>query len=266
MRRRTAALLAAGAVLVTAVTLTSIVQATHSPANKVWVAASGLDWLNTALQVGDGANVVADDIVLAKASAKFSNPTDLRISVTSECALWTNTATTGDDDSEAKARVEYWIEIDGLVVPVSADDEPAPASNDPDERATTGHVVFCNRAARMKTEFIETGFPGCVDDECAEPDADDEDDIRIRSYNRTRTANAFNWGALDVGRDYDVDGDNRLTIELHARLAAQVIDEVAENSDESDENNGVDSPAAMAAIGKRTMFIEPVKMANDAAF
>lgn len=265
-RRRALSVL--GAVSATALLIALAVgtagQATHSPANKVWVAADTVQYVAKSV-AQNVPSEIPDQVVLFTAKVKYSNPTDVRLSVTAECALWTNTATTGDDDSESKARVEVWITIDGKVVPVSAvAAEPDPGAsnpllgpNDPDNQAGKGRVVFCNRAARMKTELIESA-PGGGDD------SDTEDDVRIRSYNRSRTANAFNWGALNVGRDYDdvvtQNGKNLVVIEVHARLAASLTD-----VDTSD-NNGVDSPAARAAIGKRTLFVEPVKMANDATF
>jgi hypothetical protein len=234
----------------------AIGEATHSPANKAWVSASTLEVMHSNV-VANTTSENADEVVLAQSRAKYSNPTDLRLSVTSECVLWTNTATLGDDDAETKARVEYWITIDGKTVPVSTGDTAASNSSvDPNDQAGTGKVVFCNRATRMKTENIEMAGQSA--------DGDDEDDILIRSYNRSRTANAFNWGALNIGRSYDdaviQNGKGTLLIELHARLATQISD-----TDTSD-NNGVDSPAALAAVGKRTLFIEPVKMANDASF
>lgn len=250
--------------------IAAIGQATHSPANKAWVSASSMEVMHSNVV----ANTTSEDtqVVLAQSRSKYSNPTDLRLSVTSECALWTNTATVGDDDAETKARVEYWITIDGKTVPVASDEVAADPSVDPDVQGPPGHVVFCNRATRMKTEQIESTADGNGDDE------DDEDDILIRSYNRSRTANAFNWGALNIGRTYDdaviQNGKGTLLIELHARLATQITDE--DDSDNqtgsqdppaSDELPSVDaSPAAVAAVGKRTLFIEPVKMANDVSF
>ena len=268
-RRIRAALVVAGAAVVLAfAVLTSAGQATHSPANKAWATASRVETMHTQLTPGSSEE---QHVVLMETRAKYSNPTDLRLSVTSECALWTNTATTGDDDAETKARVEQWITIDGKTVPVTgqaddpstptqneAEEEPPPASipgtltgpTDPDVQGAPGHVVFCNRANRMKTEgFDDTG----------------ESDNVIRSYNRSRTANAFNWGALDIGRNYDdqvvgeENGKGTLLIELHARLATEIINPKTDGT-------SANSPAAMAAVGKRTLFIEPVKMANDAAF
>ena len=268
MRKRTrvSVALVAGAAIVSVFALTSIGEATHTPANKVWASASTIEFMQKDV-APDGvpvSNGPGGQVVLAVAKAKFSSPTDLRLSVTSECALWTNTATTGDDDSESKARVEVWVTIDNNVVPVShlpgQDSSTNTTGDDPDQQAARGRVVFCNRAARMKTEQIESG--GVLADEAA----DREDDIRIRSYNRTRSANGFNWGAMDVGANYDVPnypvGTNNGVVEIkvHARLVANISD-----SDTTD-NNSVDSPAALAAIGKRTLYVEPVKMANDAAF
>jgi len=255
-RRRVAAVLVAvGAVVGLVLALATNGGAAGTPANKAWVDGSTVEFMHSQLANGASQNPNGDEVVLARSQIRFSNPTDLRISVTSECALWTNTATTGDDDSEAKARVEMWVTIDGTTVPVSADDTAADNSSvDPDDPAGAGKVVFCNRAARMKTENIEN-VPNSV-----VPDSDTEDDVLIRSYNRTRDANAFNWGALNVGTNYDADGDNVLDVEVHARLAAELTD-----GDTSD-NNGVDSPAALAAIGKRTLFIEPAHMAQSASF
>jgi hypothetical protein len=219
-------------------------------ANKTWVAGDTLEVMHK--QIGAGASEQSDEVVLSKNQIKFSNPQDLILSLSAECALWTNTATTGDDDAETKARVETWVTIDGKIVPVSPNDTaPANGSVDPDDQAGAGRVVLCNRATRMKTENIETITTALG----TAPDPDLEDDIIIRSYNRTREANGFNWAAIDVGRNYDTDGDNVVNVEVHARLAGEVQDQ------DTSDNDGDTSPAAMAAIGKRTLVIEPTRMA-----
>jgi hypothetical protein len=226
--------------------------AAGSPANKVWVDGSKLEIMTAGLTAPGTES--KDEVVLAHGQARFSNPTDLRISVTAECALWTNTATTGDDDSEAKARVEMWVTLDGKTVPVSPDDTSSDSGAlfDPADQGPAGHVVFCNRANRMKTE----GFT-----------SPDNTNLIIRSYNRSRSANAFNWGALNVGLtqaqggyDSPANGLNLLDIEVHARLSDSLADSKV------GDNNGTDSPYAKAAVGKRTLFVEPVKMANSASF
>jgi hypothetical protein len=225
--------------------------ASTSAANKVWVAGSTLEVMTAGLNAPGAES--QDEVVLSRGQIKFSTPTDLRISVAAECALWTNTATTGDDDSEAKARVEMWVTLDGKTVPVSSDDTTADSGAlfDPANQGPAGHVVFCNRANRMKTE----GFTSA-----------DNSGLIIRSYNRSRTANGFNWGALNVsvsqaegGYDNPANGNNILDVVVHARLSDSVTD--AKVSDAQP-----DSPYAKAAVGKRTLFVEPVHMANSAAF
>src|SRR5688572_6919856 len=249
-------------------------QADHSPANKVWVSASKVEFMHQ--QANPTASEVITEknhIVLAQGRGKFNNTTDLRLSVSSECALWTNTATIGDDDAESKARVEVWVTIDGKVVPVSLQQEgpPAPPPSvvgttvDPNNQAgQPGRVVFCNRASRMKTENIEsvTTTDPITGDPVTGPDGDQEDDIVIRSYNRTRDANGFNWAAMNIGEAYDSNyqgnGSGEVLIEVHARLATSLRD--------ADSTDNTGEPMAMAAGGKRTLFVEPVKMANAATF
>jgi hypothetical protein len=218
--------------------------AAGTPANKVWATGDGIDVMTAGCKAPmPGVCEDQTQVVLMKGQIRYSNPTDLRISVTSECALWTNTATTGNDDSEAKARVEMWVTLDGKTVPVASNDPNKDnTSTDPADPAGPGKVVFCNRANRMKTENVS------------------DNDLIIRSYNRSRDANGFNWGALNVGSDYDdpANGKNLIDVEVHARLADSLSD-----TDTSD-NNGIDSPFAKAAVGKRTLFVEPVKMAQQA--
>ena len=84
--------------------------------------------------------------------------------------------------------------------------------------------VFCNRAFRISTPL----FVG---------DA-------ISLFQKTRSANAFNWGALNVGNGIH-------TLVVKAQLDASVT--------------GVGT-FAQAAVGKRTLVVEPAKLANDAAF
>jgi len=247
-------------------------QATHTPANKVWADGNTLDIMHSQVNAGGEGAAITDENhkVLEVAKARFNNTTDLRISVTAECALWTNTATFGDDDAESKGRVEIWVEIDGNVVPVAPDDTDAPTSTvDPDDQGGAGRAVFCNRATRMKTENIEQttvgeNAPGgsgpLAPPADADPlaDEDTEDDIVIRSYNRSREASAFNWGAMNIGVNYDeaFNGTGIVEIKVHARLATSISDE--------DDQDSTGQVLAMAGVGKRTLFVEPVKMANDA--
>lgn len=68
----------------------------------------------------------------------------------------------------------------------------------------------------------------------------DDDDATIRSYLETRTANAFNWASLNVGSGVH-------TIEVKGLLTETMTD----------------GAAAKAGIGKRTLVVEPTKLAND---
>lgn len=62
---------------------------------------------------------------------RTSSPADLLLLVTLGCALWTDVTTVGNDDQQAVASVEVWVEIDGGTVQVSDEDD--------------GHAVSCNR-------------------------------------------------------------------------------------------------------------------------
>ncbi|HEX9712885.1 MAG TPA: hypothetical protein VGB52_10105 [Actinomycetota bacterium] len=147
--------------------------ATHQPANKVVAAGSTMEVMTAPLV--DGA--ASEEAVLLSGTMRTSSPTDLLIEVNAECALFTDTiirtpAGAGESDSsEAIAKIEVWVEIDGTPVPVTEGDN--------------GRVVFCNRA-----QFNQVTIG---------PDDDDEDDHEFRQYLDTRAANSFSWIWLNVG-------------------------------------------------------------------
>lgn len=217
--------------------------ATHRPADKVAAAGSGVEVMRKL--AGPASGQGSDTVRLLSTTFRVSSPTDLIMSVTAECALWTNLSNLGDGDSESTARVEVWLTIDGTVVPVAPGENGNPDAFDPDEQGSEGRVVFCNRAQRMRTENFT---------------ADGETNNVIRLYNRTRTANGFNWIAVDTSDNYDnvgLNGKNILTVEVWARLAARLV------TDDATAVAPPENPAAMAAVGKRTLVIEPVKLPND---
>lgn len=191
--------------------------ATHQPANKIAIAGSGLESMKVSLVEG----TESQEISLLSGTLKTSSPTDLILSVTAECALFTDTIirtpAEGSDMSEAIAGVKIWVTIDGVPVKVASDD---PAGD-------IGNVVFCNRA---HFNSVTIG-----------PDDDDADDHEFEQYLRTRTANAFNWIALNVGSGIH-------TIEVRALLEAAVTG----------------TGAAEAFVGKRTLVVQPEMLANDA--
>jgi hypothetical protein len=95
---------------------------------------------------------------------------------------------------------------------------------------TEGEVVFCNRVYERETTLF------------------DDEDATIRTFMDTRQANAFNWVALNVGKGIQL-------IEVKARLEQE-----ATLPPEGEDPRS----SAMAAVGNRTLIVEPAKMANDA--
>jgi len=140
---------------------------------------------------------------------KSGGPSDLVISLSLECSILTQVQTVGNDVSEARATIVAWIEIDGVPVGVNAGDN--------------GEVVFCDRVHQQETSLF------------------DDDDATIRSYLATRTANSFNWIAMNLG-------SGTHTVVAKARLTAETDDDLA---------------LADAVVGKRTLVVEPTKLAND---
>lgn len=109
---------------------------------------------------------------------------------------------------------------------VEVDGRPVKVSADP---ADDGKVVFCNRAFRSKT----TNFD------------DDSSDDEIALFMRDRHANGFNWAKLNLG-------SGPHSIEVFAELEAKIT------------QTGPGGAFADAAVGKRTLVVEPTKLANDA--
>lgn len=93
-----------------------------------------------------------------------------------------------------------------------------------DDTEDPGRVTFCNRAYKMETVNF------------------DDDDAEIRQYLSTRTANSFNWIATNLG---SAPSPHTITVK------GQIDSEVTGTGE------------AYAAIGKRTLVVEPVKLATD---
>ncbi len=181
-------------------------------ANKISVAGSEIEILGPGVAAGAGS---LEETVLST-TIKTSTPADLILQVTLECALWTTVQTTGNDMAESTARVVVWVEVDGVPVPVSSDDTTDP-----------GQVVFCDRTHRQTT----TNFA--------------DENATIEQYLRTRTANAFNWVAVDVGG-----GSVPHLVEVKAALSGDVVGEAF----------------SQAGIGHRTLVVEPVHLAPGYSF
>jgi hypothetical protein len=207
--RKGLAAVAAGLIAVTGLLgYAESAQAEGGPANKV--AAVG----TTTEHFDDATPVLSEQL-------KVSSPADLILSLTAECSIITELSTGGEspDSSSAEGQVEMWITIDGKNVPIS--------STEGDD----GGVVFCNRA-----------YGRTVEDTEGDGDVDAEDD-----YIRTRTANAFNWLALDTGFNYDdpANGNNILDVVVWADYTASTEGEALAN----------------AWVGARSLIIEPTNAA-----
>ena len=187
------------------------------PANKA--AASG----STTELVG--AN--QEKIVLSE-TVKINNPTDLIISASAECAILTEVTNSANGAKErAFGQVEFYVRIDGKEVPVST------TEND------KGAVVFCNRAQEQQWTDSNDPVKGM-----------DDGGDKLRQYTDTRTANGFNWMALNVGTNYtSPTADNVHLVELIARYTV----------------NATAGAIAKAAVGHRTLVLEPVKAWNREA-
>ena len=195
--------------------------ATHQPANKAASSASN---------VRDVTGVTGQTTTILQETMKVASPTDLILQTTAECALITS-VTTGDeagdqatDTAQAEAQIEIRIKLDGTVVPVDST-----AGDD-------GWIVFCNRLYRQTAT-----------------DAEGDGDIdQMDSYISSRTANAFNWFAFDVGANYDAPdvpagtGNNLVEVVVEARFTeTATTDAVAD-----------------AMVGRRSIVVEPTNASN----
>ena len=202
-------------------------RAGHEPAMKGAAAGSDLDEIDQQ----------QPDLILSE-TMRVSSPEDLIIQVTSECSILTSLLTQGSGTAGSTStantfgQVELYVTIDGKRVPVATDD-----LDDEDE----GKVVFCNRA-----------YQRTITDTEDDPDGTDTE----RDFIRTRTANAFNWVALDTGFDYDdpANGKNILSVELWAEYTATNAPNTCPTA------SGTEATCSEAFVGSRTMVIEPLRV------
>jgi hypothetical protein len=141
--------------------------------------------------------------------------------------------TVGNDDQAARGELKLWLEkstnggepeVIGVTSTSAGPNEPGVASDD-------GKVVFCDRMYRRATNFT------------------DDEDHEIDTYMDTRSANAFNWLALNVGS-----GIHTIT------LWAEFDDTVDIEGFEAGSQGTSDSKGA---VGRRSLIIEPVRAAVD---
>lgn len=203
-------------------TVGNTANATHEPANKGAAAGSDID------EIDDAEPILSETM-------RVSSQEDLIVNVSTECSIITELITNNETPSSmAFGSVRLWVEIDGHRVPVAVNDTAVDNDDqveDDGDESDIGEVTFCNRAYSRTVTDQEDPTDGI----------DQEED-----YIRTRTANSFQWLALDTGFIYDEDfnGNNILTVELWA------------DYDVSEEGNAL----ADAFVGSRTMILEPVKV------
>jgi hypothetical protein len=186
------------------------------PANKAAASGSTLEVV--------GAN---EDKVVLSETVKINNPTDLIISATAECAILTQVSNHANGQTErAFGQIAMYVTIDGKPVPVSTTDKDA------------GKVIFCNRA--QEQQWTDSNDP---------VKGNDDGGDTLRQYTDTRTANGFNWMALNVGTNYPGTSDNVHLIQLHAVWTV----------------NNTANAVASAKVGNRTLILEPVKAWNREA-
>lgn len=185
---------------------------------------------NKAVAAGSTMEVISpqETVTLLSATLKTSKPTDLLMSVSLECSLFTRLLTDNDNPSStSQASVVAWLEVDGAIVPIESASAPPQDGSTPPAGSEEDKVTFCDR------EYHRT----VTDQENPADGIDREDD-----YIRTKSSHAFNWVKLNAGSGLH-------TVVLKAEILA---DSTAAES------------FAEAVVGNRTLIIEPTKMANNA--
>jgi len=236
----TAALLA---VLLLASWLSQQASANHTPADKVVAAGSTVQRVP--------ANEPGKTFLMG-ATMKTSKPTDLILMVTAECSIITD-VTTGPDTTadttsaqEAEGRIRMWVEIDGKQVPINSMSNPPqdPAAQPAGEEKDK--VTFCNRVHRQ---------------ELTDGENDDDGIDKMRTYLKTKDANAFNWLRLNLGSGLH-------TIQVYADLCVRTTVTTAgvqcDKTTPTLPTAGTGGAAAEGFVGNRSIIVVPSKLANDA--
>lgn len=197
------------------------------------LAAGGGTPANKAVAAGSKTVVAApgEEITILSANLKTSKPTDLILQVALECSILTDVVIEGGPDvaaetATAEGTVKVWVELDGAIVPITSTSTPPqdPAAQEPGD--DSDKVTFCDRLHERTVTDREDPADG-IDGS--------------RDYQRTKSANAFNWLRLNAGSGEHL-------VEVKATLTTS-----------ADQGS-----AAEAVIGNRTLVIEPTKLANDA--
>jgi hypothetical protein len=211
--------------LVAVVAGTNFAAATHHPADKMAVAASALEVMHATGSSGD-----ALPLALPQGLGGLdADPSSVTVELLSG-TLRTSSPT--DLVFRLSAECALWTNV----TTVGNDESEAfasvqawvtidgvPVQVGSGDTHEPGKVVFCNRTYRVVTAEF------------------DDEDATIRQFLATRSANSFSWVALNVGHGIH-------QVKAWAELTVQADDDMA---------------SAAAAVGKRTLLVEPEKLAND---
>lgn len=194
-------------------------QSSAQPADKVVASGSKM------VLIGPNA-----EATILTATLKASSPTDLILTVSMECSIFTQLTTGpseggGTDSAMASGHVRAWVEIDGVIVPINSDSATSAPGTESDK------VTFCNRAYQRTVEDTE--------DNLLSPGGDGQD--KEEDFIATKNANAFNWLRLNLGS-----GTHSIVVK------ATLLQETEGDA------------TAEAAIGNRLLIGEPAKLANNA--
>lgn len=170
---------------------------------------------------------------ILSATFRTSKPEDLLISLSAECSILTDVVIAGSgtpgatDDQTAQGAVQVYLKLDDQIVSLTDTSAPPqdPAAATPGDKVRDA-VTFCDRIHRRVVGDSENAQDG-IDSS--------------RDYQLTKQANAFNWVRLNAGSG------------IHTLEAWAVFTTSATTPSD-----------AKAYIGKRTLIIEPTKLANDA--
>jgi hypothetical protein len=235
-RNRKLIALACAIAVVPAVLVGSSAIATHAPANKAVASGSKIEVFseNGSSQTG---------VELNRVLLKTSKTTDLMMHVTAECEVFTEHTRDGKQTvNEAEGSVRMWLEFDGKIVPIQSASAPPqdpaaqPAGDESDK------VTFCRRHEgfnRTDNNIL------CIEGQAGPPPINPQGCEFESWFNRTKTANAFNWVRLNTGS-----GDHTIVLkaDIVTATGATTLGEVSQ---------------VRAAVGNRTLIVEPTKMSND---
>ncbi|MBW3669956.1 MAG: hypothetical protein KY443_12185 [Actinobacteria bacterium] len=201
------------------------------PADKVTAAGS------TLAIVAPGA---AHDLLTA--TMRTSKPTDLILQVAAECEIYTSHTRDGKTTyNKAAGTVRVWVEIDNKIVPVTAISSPPQDGSTPEVGTDADKATFCER----EEEYEKTDNNSlCIADDAlvlAGTGCEMEE-----WFQRVKSANAFNWVKMNVGSGIH-------TIKVRADIITS-----------TSATTPGEASTARAAVGNRTLVVEPTKMANDA--